>query len=619
MLNTLQKFPLWFWFIPIVWMATWLGVFGLNADMIWYDEYWSIWSAGGAHYGPISIGEIWSRAVSDPSQPPAYYFMLAGWETLVGGSALAMRYMSLVMGILTVAWTYRLGRDVANAQVAAISALLLGTSAFFATYLHELRLYTMLALFSTMAIALYWRLIRTKSPHWITQTLFVFSLAGVCYSHYLALLTLPALALYHLLFVEKNRSWWRIPILMGLGVLFFIPWIGYVLRAVDQFASSGGRTDTAATTGEVIRLFIYALSNGIVFIPALLVARLSFRVQRGVLLLAFLAVLIFAQALLLNYLVSVLTHTRYLMSLWPILTVLIAWALVQIGLFRALFICVIWITAGVYNTYTPAFTTRLFRDVHTQFFRPDLPLDDLGVYLRDHATENDVIALHAPNAPWAISGGFDFALHGTPARYAIIDELAGEPGTDEYITQMQTFIGDAGRIWLAVEKRDTTGRLDDFRSLLDMEYVHCGKILDWDDLYIDLYARSEIFCVENSTEFLAVFGENVTLKDVAALTVDENMLTVNTTWSTNENVPIQTYSVGMYIFNESEEFVLQAQDFSLPMGDFTYNQTQIPVEQLPSGEYTITVAVYNWQTGERLIPQQVPASDSALLGAFTVP
>ena len=54
----------------------------------------------------------------------------------------------------------------------------------------------------------------------------------------------------------------------------------------------------------------------------------------------------------------------------------------------------------------------------------------------------------------------------------------------------------------------------------------------------------------------------------------------------------------------------------MSMGEFAYNTTLVPVDDLSPGDYTITTAVYAWQTGERL---PVNGSDSALLGQFTVP
>lgn len=618
--------------LPVLLIATWLGVIGLNADMIWYDEYWSIWSAGGAHYGPIPLGEIWERAISDPSQPPTYYFLLAGWGSLVGWTPLAIRYSSLLMGVLTVAWTYRLGRDVfpnAGAPVAVLGALLLGTSAFFATYLHELRLYAMMVIFSTMTLALYWRIHTQQKPSLWLQIGFVLSIAGAFYAHYFTMLTVSSVGLYHLLMVRKDRRWWRTTLLMVAGGVLFLPWVGYLLGAIGSFASSGGRTDTAAGTGEVLTLFIYALSNGTFILAGLLVMAVPLKRLnitdtpfKSLPFLWFMAGAIFAQALVLNVLVSVLTHTRYVLSLWPLLSLLLAWGLFQIGgRWRGVAIgtLIIWVGFGVYNSYTTGFSDRLFREVHTAFFRPNLPLDDLGDLIHEQAVSGDVVALHAPNSYWAISGSFDLALHGTPARYRVLDQLVDNVEADEALTRLEDFVSDAGRVWLAVEQNASSNvyneTLADFEALI-ADYVHCGRVLEYPDLRADLYAQSQIFCETDTSTPVATLNNAVSLSAVDDLTVSEGNLTIQTTWHTEDDFPAQNYSVGMYIFDENGEFVLQGTDYGLPGGKFAYNTAFIPVDTLEAGAYTIELAVYNWQTGERLLTQD--GANIVPLGDFIV-
>src|SRR5262245_40462494 len=98
----------WLLVIPLLLLTSWLGARGLNADAIWYDEYWSLYYAGGAHYGPITLGETWTRVAQTDIElnPPGYYLLLNGWGALVGWTEYAGRALSLLVGVLAVAFTY---------------------------------------------------------------------------------------------------------------------------------------------------------------------------------------------------------------------------------------------------------------------------------------------------------------------------------------------------------------------------------------------------------------------------------------------------------------------------------------------------------------------------------
>ncbi|MBZ0286104.1 MAG: hypothetical protein K8I30_00710, partial [Anaerolineae bacterium] len=83
-----------------------LGARGLGQDALWLDEYWSLAHAGGLE--SLSPVEVWGRiAASDPWQTPGYYLLLNLWGGRVGWSAFAGRALSLLAGMLAVAWVYR--------------------------------------------------------------------------------------------------------------------------------------------------------------------------------------------------------------------------------------------------------------------------------------------------------------------------------------------------------------------------------------------------------------------------------------------------------------------------------------------------------------------------------
>ncbi|RMF79553.1 MAG: hypothetical protein D6737_11005, partial [Chloroflexi bacterium] len=221
-----RTMPLWWWIVPLLLLTTWLGTRGLTADALWYDEVNTIHDIGAAQYGPVSALALWGRISEESPWPPAYYYLMAGWGALTGWTAFTGRAFSLFIGILSIAWMYRLGRDMTTPLVGLSAAVVLGMSAFFIIYLHEFRGYTLYVLLTIIVVWAYWRLITLRhEPSRALQATFVLSVAGVFYVHYFAGLTAVAIGLYHLLFVPKNTRWWRVAILLGIGGLLFLPWL----------------------------------------------------------------------------------------------------------------------------------------------------------------------------------------------------------------------------------------------------------------------------------------------------------------------------------------------------------------------------------------------------------
>jgi hypothetical protein len=82
------------------------------------------------------------------------------------------------------------------------------------------------------------------------------------------------------------------------------------------------------------------------------------------------------------------------------------------------------------------------------------------------------------------------------------------------------------------------------------------------------------------------------------------------------DVPRGAYSTGLHIINADGQLVAQA-DYGLAEGCQT---TDIALNGLPPGDYTVYAIVYNWQTGERLTPavENISSEGRALLGKFSL-
>lgn len=609
--------------IPLLLLAFWLGARGLNADMIWWDEHWSLRMAGLAQYGPLDpLGVMLRVASDDPGSAPIYHVALWAWSAVTGLTPFALRALSLMFGVLTVAWGYRLGADVAGRRAGLAAAVGLAGSAFYLHYFHEMRMYTLFTLLATMAVWAYWRVITTQPrPGVAVQAIFVLSLAGVFYTHYYAALVAIPIGLYHLLVVPKTRQWWRGALLLVASGVLLLPWLGVTLFAL----SFAGRSDYFVLSLEsldLIAMIGYGFNNGLVGFALLLIpAALAARHRRGVRALWLMTAALFAMVVGINAFLPVVKHIRHAMMLLPLYLVLVGVGAAYLsergrsGRLVVPLLGAVWLGAGVVNSITPTFNDTLFRQEHLDFFRPHLPLDDMAARVAADAGAGDAVAYDAPLHSWAVSGPFDFYMHPLPVDYAMTDWLPGDD-LPEYTEQVRGFLADDLRLWFGVEATMPPDfRQAAFEAVIADEFVHCARPLDAPALRLDLYARDPVCCAEPDTEPVIDYGTIALLH--ADVTPDATGATVLLAWALADDAPRGVFSVARHVLDADGDLVAQA-DTGLPIEPYRCEQTHIA---LPPGNYSLHIIVYNWQTGERLTGQgrrEAVSAESIAVAEFVV-
>jgi hypothetical protein len=623
--------------VAVLLLAAWLGARSLNADAIWYDEFWSIYDAGGAHYGPLSPAQIWERVSGrNPWHAPGYFFLLGAWGSFTGWTVFSARSFSLLIGLLVIAWTYRLGRDMRSPLVGLSAAVLLGASALFASYLHELRAYTLYALFTVMTLWAYWRILSpTLRPSPLNGKavsdkanvrwgLLFLGTLGLLYTHYFAALTAVAIGLYHLFFARKNRDWWRVVIIMGAAGMLFLPWLTVMLQAVGMASADTGRQWRALDTGEILLTLLYAFGNGFAPLALALLGAALFARGRAVVLAWFTALMVLTLALIVNLFLPVIAHIRYLIALWPILSIVAAFGVERLTRWRvpAALLLAIWIGAGVWHSVTPAFLDDLFRPIHQRMFRPDLPWQVMASTIASQVQSEDAVAVHVPRDEWAVSNVFDYYIHPLPVQATLMEWLSGTENDGAYYAEARNFLKDRARVWVGIEQnREPTFRLTDFqRALADEGYVSCGKPMDAPNLSLELYALSESCCVAPETP-LMTFGDNVSLRHIQPLTLrDDGSLSTLLGWAVAPGFPYQNYSVALHVLDNAGDLVAQA-DYGLPGDAYACRARRIALEGLVPGEYTLNAIVYHWLDGTRLNGENINTGERGerlVLGEFEV-
>ena len=324
----------------ILLLALGIRLWRLDAQSLWYDEGWSVHLAQSSLR--LALAQIGSAG---HTHPPGYYLLLMVWVRSFGSSVVAVRALSVLLGVLNVAMVYWLAHLLFDDTTGLLAALLLCLSPAHIIYSQETRMYALLAASLTGLLALYYQstipAATWKRRHWVA--LVVLEIVAV-YSHFFAFLALASMAIYLLARLWRSGRGEYRPLLtrwvLSQGVVFlaFLPWLPTAIRrTLDHTALAAQPPRAAAYVQEIwsflmgghiallgreplyARLALLCLVLTAVLAVGLVVSR---RVPRG---LAFLLMQIVVPLLLVWILMRVRPgfHPRYvLFALSPLLVVL---------------------------------------------------------------------------------------------------------------------------------------------------------------------------------------------------------------------------------------------------------------------------------------------------------
>ena len=133
-----------------------LRVYLLGAQSLWNDEGTSV------ALSSLSLPAIINGAAHD-IHPPLYYFLLHFWMPLVGKTEYAVRFLSVIAGILIVALTFRLARFFFDQRVALVAAFIAAVSSFQVYYSQEARMYIWVTLFAAVSVYAMAKMLEVRS------------------------------------------------------------------------------------------------------------------------------------------------------------------------------------------------------------------------------------------------------------------------------------------------------------------------------------------------------------------------------------------------------------------------------------------------------------------------
>ena len=578
-------------------------------DSFWYDEYRSLFNLGGLERGTLSPAQIAQRiALENPWQAPLYYFLLAGWGAVAGWSEEAVRTLPLWSGLLAVALMYRLGRDLHSRRVGLFAALLLGGSAFFIYFLHENRAYTLVVLLTILLIDSYWRMVYLRGGA-LAFGVLVLSAAALPYTHYFSVPTVFALALYHVLFAPKANGWWRAPVALLLALVAFLPWLPVTLNATLMAGDDARRFQTLSAF-ELAGGLLTQLGNSS---PALLLMLLVAGLATAGRYVRFAAALMlggFAIMVLLDRRVNILVELKYALHLAPAIVLVAAIGLERLvghGLPAGLFVCV-WLVASVWSLASPAFREAIlpstwffpWREARAAVEARDRPGDNVLVLLPDPS-------LLAKNYEPLLEYYFD-GLDVEPAL------VAPSPATSDarYTALAREGIRGAERLWLIYDRERRPWRAGPLQDSLlpDEGFAFCGDWSQPSPVSVGLYARH----LPEGGQPAATF-DNLEVFDLGSGESGGEVLPLVLGFGWRD-APDASLSFAAHLYDAGGQLVGQY-DGGLPVdGAFGCRAFDLPLSEVPAGEYRLGLLVYRWATGERLL--NADGADVTILRRLTI-
>lgn len=145
MFSLVLKHKHYLWLLVAIVVAFALRAYRLDAQSLWNDEGTSVALA------PLSLQAIASAALQD-IHPPLYYFLLHFWTPLAGQTEFAVRFLSVIAGLLVMAVTYRIARRLFDTRTAILATILSAFSPFQVYYSQETRMYIWVTLFAAVSV-----------------------------------------------------------------------------------------------------------------------------------------------------------------------------------------------------------------------------------------------------------------------------------------------------------------------------------------------------------------------------------------------------------------------------------------------------------------------------------
>ncbi len=616
--------PFWLWALLPLLLAAILAIPLLNVDGYNGDETWHLDSAGIMLDEPRHLTEVWNKTA--PRVAPGWPVLIASWARFAGWSELVINSLGTFAGLLTIALVYRAGRDIYSPAAGVIAAALLTTSVFHLAYILRAGPYAGVACFTALVIWSYWKsAIASRPAGKRAEAGLLAGSAGLLLTHYLSALMLPLLGLFHLLFVPKGKRWWKTVFIFALAALAGVLQVPHIQSGLAYTVNEDLGSEIHSVP-SLLYLLLSGLTNGIFHIstPAeevlafglflFLAASFVWHLRSGgtgsafwypgVLFVSFLALIIIT-----NEILRVIghTHERYLMPLWPLGAVLAGATLARLRRrYRPWVIGFLTLWLGL-GTWLISATTWRYELGH--FFRTDI--HHVAAAARDHVAEQDGLVVRLDQSwrgirqdTWLVQMGkmkFDFDVY-----------LSGR---DDILSSVLAARASHPYVWLLRHQQQIAhSSIEAFEA----GTIICERVLDKWGYKLERYTGTEARCPHDTLRL--EYEHGVSLGGTIS-NLGHKVLQMEVHLFSNDAQLLAHYSLALHVIDPRSGRRVAQRDVGVGPGSFVPVRSDIDIGALPAGAWEVHVALYDWQTGERLSarnPETGEVSDMHVLHRFHI-
>lgn len=577
-----------------------LGAQELNADNLWLDELYSL-SNMGVFAQPYSLPEVVdSLTEHSPNHVPLYFFLGAQWARFVGWSQLPMRYLSLLFGILFVAWTYRFAVDVLDRGTAVLAATLVTTSGFILMYFHEIRMYTLLLLLLLVHAWLYWRLsAKANAARW-EWLLFVLTAIAQLYTHVFSVFVFIGFGLHHLIFARRILRWRGILLAWTISALAFLPYAPGFLSGAMAERTIASLQESALNAQQLALELAHIMVNGLelLWLPIIALAFLTLWKRRDPQILRLLTVGAgFALSLMLFNEVFPLIDSlrfRFFLAAMPFFAIFCASVLRAPGRSHlvALPCLLVWIAGGLHihglgDSWQYSGRNTLFVDIP--------PLYKFADSLQQRGNEQDLVAGFSRSkfVDWPLRHGKSIADYYFGAILNLDHTFFVDLSPDsDSLLDIDEQLDDHPYLLLAYEPDDRSPLYEQVAAVIEAEYAACADLVEQDDLIVRRFVHSSLACdrqfqpihYDNGIRIVDKFGDY----DAARESVR-----VVTGWEVDAEAQLNQYNVSIQVISPDWQKVAQAPDRHLHDDVLKWYVAEISTAGLPAGAYRVVAILYD--------------------------
>lgn len=620
--------------LAVLLLGAYLRIHDLNAQGMWGDEGWSIWLARGNTLRDLTMTMVFDH------HGPVYSVLLRGWELLAGETVLALRWITVLFSIASIALLYALGRELFNPATGVAAALAFALMDKHVVLTQEVRDYPMV-FFTMIAIALFyvrWR----RAPRGGNAFWFVAASVFGLYLHYYCYMANLAILLHAALTLRGRGRWQHFLALNALIALAFTPWLPVV---VHQFINTPVDSEVLTIHGMPLNRHTlgYLASEsfgkpvalyGLLLIvgawgplsdrlPGVLGHTPRSRRLSG----ALLALLWFALPLL----ITLSLHSRYplltdrnISVIMPAIALLVGAGLTAFEPFGAAFLVALVVVNGLLTTssyFDKPPWREMAADVGARYPGGEPVLLDVE---GEHAAAWYHMSLELPVNMKRILNLLPPEAEGTDLAVSLYD-LRKRYGGD-FIPRLQRILAETEGLWLAywgdeAKKHDVFDALAlaGFVRTATLPYEHHGY-----PIYAYRYDRANSFGAP-----LVTFGTDAPIalrRAVWGQTARPGERVPTLLWWSAAATSPADYTVSVFLLDGAG--MLQAQHDGFPAdgarptstwaaGDLVFDAHTLRLPKgLPPGTYTLGVKLYTWWDGAIL--RTADGDEYAILGTITV-